>query len=115
MDSNSKDLQPERLTRDEDGGLLIDWPDGHQTALSARELRLGCPCAMCREERESSGRTRVEDAGSPSRFQIRRLDPVGRYAVSIGWGDGHNTGIYSWTVLRDLCSCFECRMQRGEA
>ena len=30
------------------------------------------------------------------------LTEVGRYAVQIGWSDGHQTGIYSWDLLRRL-------------
>ena len=27
---------------------------------------------------------------------------VGTYALTVGWSDGHNTGIYAWDVLRRL-------------
>ena len=33
---------------------------------------------------------------------ISRIDAVGNYAVRLYFSDGHNTGIYSWDVLRDL-------------
>jgi DUF971 family protein len=33
---------------------------------------------------------------------------VGRYAIRIQWNDGHNTGIYSYQHLRELCTCPEC-------
>lgn len=113
MTASSEELQPRQLVREEDGSLVIDWLDGHQTLLPPEALRLGCPCAMCNEERESSGQLRVEESGSPARFRIRKLEPVGRYAISIVWGDGHSTGIYSWPVLRGLCPCFQCRLERG--
>jgi len=34
---------------------------------------------------------------------------VGNYALSIIWGDGHDTGIYSYRWLRQLCACPTCR------
>ena len=34
---------------------------------------------------------------------------VGSYAVSIGWTDGHETGIYSFDLLRTIGE----RMERG--
>ena len=33
---------------------------------------------------------------------LERIDPVGRYAVRLVFDDGHNTGLYSWDVLRRL-------------
>ena len=34
---------------------------------------------------------------------IRDLDPVGNYAVRIIFDDGHDSGLYSWAYLRDMC------------
>ena len=36
------------------------------------------------------------------------MDGVGNYAVSFTWQDGHNTGIYSFRLLRQLCPCEAC-------
>ena len=33
--------------------------------------------------------------------EIRRIEPVGQYAVQLHFSDGHNTGIYSWDLLYD--------------
>ncbi|MGA7816585.1 gamma-butyrobetaine hydroxylase-like domain-containing protein [Caballeronia sp.] len=30
------------------------------------------------------------------------VEPVGHYALQLNFSDGHNTGIYSWDILRDL-------------
>jgi DUF971 family protein len=30
---------------------------------------------------------------------------VGNYAIGIRWSDGHETGIYSFERLRQLCPC----------
>ena len=37
-----------------------------------------------------------------------KIDLVGRYAISIQWSDGHNTGIYAFDRLRKLCPCGKC-------
>ncbi len=50
----------------------------------------------------------------PPLYRIERWERVGRYGVSIVWGDGHSTGIYSWPILRDLCQCFACRAARED-
>jgi DUF971 family protein len=35
---------------------------------------------------------------------INSIEPVGRYAVRLVFDDGHNTGLYTWAVLYELCS-----------
>ena len=35
-------------------------------------------------------------------LQIARMTPMGNYAYAIEFSDGHNTGIYSFTLLRTL-------------
>jgi len=38
---------------------------------------------------------------------------VGNYAVSPHWGDGHSTGFYTYTLLRDRCPCSDCTARRA--
>ena len=33
---------------------------------------------------------------------ITAIEPIGHYAVRLVFADGHNTGLYSWTYLREL-------------
>jgi DUF971 family protein len=40
------------------------------------------------------------------------VKPVGKYAISFAWNDGHQHGIYSWEYLRDNCPCEECKARR---
>ena len=40
---------------------------------------------------------------------------VGNYAVSPHWGDGHSTGFYPFTLLRDRCPCPEDTARRDHA
>jgi len=42
-----------------------------------------------------------------------RAELVGRYAVQIHWSDGHATGIYTFSYLRNLCPCPECTALRA--
>ena len=32
---------------------------------------------------------------------ISSIEPVGNYAIRIGFSDGHDTGIFSWSTLYD--------------
>ncbi len=34
---------------------------------------------------------------------ITGIEPVGNYAIKLIFDDGHNTGIYDWHFLYDLC------------
>jgi len=36
-------------------------------------------------------------------LEIKDLSLVGRYALNFQWSDGHQTGIYSFKYLRELC------------
>ena len=35
--------------------------------------------------------------------KIRDIEPVGNYALKRTFDDGHDTGLYSWDYLADLC------------
>jgi DUF971 family protein len=37
---------------------------------------------------------------------------VGGYAIAPTWGDGHHTGYYTFTMLRDRCPCETCTARR---
>jgi DUF971 family protein len=39
---------------------------------------------------------------------------VGNYAIKIDWSDGHNTGIYTYERLWEMCGCEKCRSEKGE-
>jgi DUF971 family protein len=39
---------------------------------------------------------------------LERVNPVGRYALNPVWRDGHESGIYSYQYLRELCPCPAC-------
>ena len=70
--------------------------------ISGRYLRSWCPCAMCQghaPEAKYLGLTGQE---------LMHVEGVGNYAISLTWQDGHNTGIYSFRLLRQLCPCPAC-------
>ena len=43
--------------------------------------------------------------------KIRGIEPVGNYALKISFDDGHDTGLYSWGYLRELCENQEALWQ----
>jgi DUF971 family protein len=102
----------------EQGRLLVQWGDGHESRFVLRELRAACPCAACRSARsEAQSQTspfRVLAQTPASAYTLSSVEPVGRYGMRILWGDGHGTGIYTFAYLRQLCPCEECVALRPE-
>ena len=42
----------------------------------------------------------------PGMYDLTNIQVVGNYAVQADWKDGHNTGIYSWEILRGIVGTF---------
>ncbi len=80
--------------------LAITWTDGRESLYEAFDLRVACPCASCRDE--ATGERILDPAQVPTDVRPVRLTSVGNYAIQIVWTDGHETGIYSFTRLREL-------------
>jgi DUF971 family protein len=98
------ELKPISIQR-QGTGLAIRWSDGVDTHIEFAKLRKYCPCATCVEVRK-----KPEDpfkilsaqelaAGAPTPVAMH---PRGYYAYQIVWNDGHDTGIYSLQLLRQL-------------
>ena len=91
--------------------LAIAWKDGHESMLAYSHLRDGCPCANCKGEPDLLGRVMMP-AEQPARTiqsnQLVGMRPVGHYGLQLIWGDGHDTGIYTFGYLRRLCDCDAC-------
>jgi len=88
------------------GEIGVVWSDGHESYYPAHYLRCACPCASCVDE--LTGRKTLRDESVPRDVRAVRITPVGRYAVTVRWSDGHDTGIYSFETLRRLCPCDSC-------
>ncbi len=86
-----------RLTKD-GRSLTISFDDGSCFALPAELLRVTSPSAEVQGHSEAERKT----VGGKRNVAILSVDPVGNYAVRIGFDDMHNTGIYSWAFLHDL-------------
>ena len=39
---------------------------------------------------------------------VEAIKPVGNYAISLAFSDGHATGIYRYDFLREICPCERC-------
>jgi DUF971 family protein len=108
---NQQSADPAHIAVSRSGGIKVDWEDGHRSEYGLQHLRNHCPCATCAGTHENEPRK----AGDSSPFELYKpklkmvdVSPVGNYALQIKWNDGHSTGIYSFSYLRQICPCQEC-------
>ena len=81
------------------GILELKWEDGGIYSLTAEFLRVHSPSA---EVRGHGPGQEVLQTGKKD-VRIDTIEPVGNYAVRLQFDDDHNTGIYSWEYLYELC------------
>ena len=79
--------------------LEVRFADGMNARLSAEFLRVHSPSAEVKGHAAGEGIlvTDKETVG------IAQIEPIGLYAVRIVFDDGHNTGLYTWSYLYEMC------------
>jgi DUF971 family protein len=78
--------------------LEVTFDDGSRFELPFEYLRVFSPSA---EVKGHGGGEGVLQLGKQN-VGISRLEPIGNYALRLHFDDGHNTGLYSWTLLHEL-------------
>ncbi len=98
------------------GRLDLVWDDGHETRYDTTTLRWLCPCAFCRGEAGMPGWLDSGPTLTAEQTRLVDVSMVGGYAIAPAWADGHHTGYYTFTMLRDRCPCESCtaRHHAGE-
>jgi len=96
-----------------EGRLEIVWGDGHPTTYDVTTLRWLCPCAFCRGEAGMPGWLDSDPTLTEEQTRLVDVVLVGGYAIAPSWADGHHTGYYTFTMLRDRCPCPECTARRA--
>lgn len=88
--------------------LDVLFSDGSHFELPFEYLRVFSP----------SAEVRGHSVGEPllvlgkSKVRVERVEPVGNYAVRLFFDDGHNTGIYTWTLLYRLGTGYQNNWDR---
>jgi DUF971 family protein len=87
--------------------ITVAFDDGASFALPAELLRVLSPSA------EVQGHSPAERVTVPGKKAVRilRLEPVGNYAARIVFDDGHDSGLYTWSYLRELGENKETRFK----
>ena len=80
--------------------LELMWGEGHVVRLPYHYLRGECPCASCRDE--WTGDRILDPKSIRPDLKLEGMEPIGNYAVRLGWNDGHSSGLYTWEALLRL-------------
>ncbi len=80
----------------------IHFSDGSEYSLPMEYLRVFSPSAEARVARQ-----RGELIRGKQQVNVLKVEPMGAYAVRIVFDDGHDSGVYSWTTLKQLGENFE--------
>lgn len=87
--------------------LELEFDDGARFVLPAELLRVESPSA----EVQGHGPGQKQIPPGKRDVALTGAEPVGNYAVRLLFDDGHSTGIYSWSYLRELGERLEERWQ----
>lgn len=82
--------------------MEVTWEDGRHSIYSGEQLRWACPCAECRGEAGAPGRLSRVKTLSPEELRVKDVTLIGQYALQIAFESGHATGLYTFTLLRQL-------------
>jgi DUF971 family protein len=93
-------IEPVQIVEESDRQLTIAWSDDVETHYQAAGLRRSCPCAQCINE--WTGEKMLSDDSVPDDVHFTHISIVGRYALNFHFSDGHDTGIFSFALLRQL-------------
>ncbi len=94
-------VEPREIMQEGAAALRVTWGDGRACLYTAPQLRRLCPCAQC--VNEFTGQRVLKPEQVAETLEIANVEIVGRYALNFRWSDGHETGIYSFRYLREVC------------
>lgn len=100
-------MQLTEFKRNHDTNIYhIKFDDGFDADISAEAIRKNCPCAGCKGEEvllhkyvPLNNQPLVDES-----FILEKAEIIGNYAIQFFWKDGHNTGLYNWEYLKEICS-----------
>jgi len=88
-----EEIRYNKLTRT----LTVAFADDERFELPAEYLRVYSPSA---EVRGHGGPIKLVTGKAD--VGIKAIEPIGNYAVRLVFDDGHDSGLYSWTLLYTL-------------
>lgn len=83
--------------------VTLSYADGTSYDLSAEFLRVHSPSAEVR----GHGRGQEVLQTGKRKVAIANIEAVGNYAIKFVFDDAHESGIYSWGYLEELCNNYD--------
>ena len=101
-------IKPLNIDLKRDTALTVTWSDGRVSVYPIAYLRRHSPSADAKQLREQIAANPLTvlpvNAVSDTPLTAESAELVGHYALRIRFSDGHDTGLYTWALLRDLDS-----------
>src|SRR6476469_8011085 len=91
--------------------LEVAYEDGARYLLPFEYLRVHSPSA----EVKGHGPGQEVLVTGKQNVGIRAVEPVGQYAVKLVFDDGHDSGLFTWTYLRELGDTYADKWARYQA
>ena len=85
--------------------LNVTFDNGDRFALPAEYLRVESPSA----EVQGHGPGQKVLVAGKRNVNVRAIEPMGNYGVLLRFDDGHDTGIFSWSLLHELGREYDAR------
>ena len=84
--------------------ILLKWDNETESFLHLKKMRENCPCANCAGEKDVFGNIYKgpKQVITENSYVLNGMQPVGYYALRPFWADGHHSGIYSFTLMKNL-------------
>ncbi|MCX6155674.1 MAG: DUF971 domain-containing protein [Candidatus Kapabacteria bacterium] len=98
-------IKPIEIKRADNNQLYTRWSDGYESSIELNVFRSECPCAVCKED-DLNNKKAVPSLISmyvKGKNELKGINIQGNYAIAATWGDGHDTGIYTFSLLREIC------------
>ena len=97
MEANTQEVPAIRFDQ---SNIYLTYKDGREDVLDNRNVRLACQCALCVDE--ISGKKILNPSKVKPDIAPTAITPLGNYAIGIDFNDGHNSGIYPYSLLKAL-------------
>ena len=78
--------------------LVVAFDDGASFEYTFEYLRVHSPSAEVKGHGPGQETLQLDKEN----VAITAVEPIGHYAVRLVFDDGHDTGLYTWTYLREL-------------
>ncbi len=82
--------------------ITLTWSDGETSTVSNAALRRACSCALCVDE--MTRKPLLDPASVPVDIHPDKVGVIGNYAIMVDWSDGHNTGFFPYSVIKELAN-----------